>query len=306
MMMDIRTLARAMGGEVVSGAALVPGPGHKLQDRSLRVFADPNAPDGFYVHSFANDDPIECRDYVRQKMGLPAWQPSSGRSMVDRTRIELLKFEAAKRGTDDGKVRTERALALWYEARPIGDTLAERYLTMRGVASPALEAGSEVLRFHPACPFGAQTRHPCLIALMRNIISNEPQAIQRAALTTAGDKVGRMTLGPKTGAAIKVSVDENVTCGLTIGEGLETVLGGTLLDYRPAWSVLDAAGIAGFPVLSGIEALTVLVDHDEAGLNAAQDCSERWIEAGREVLCVFSPRETEDVNDLIKRFSHVG
>src|ERR1700738_1725797 len=75
-MMDLKTVARIMGGEVVSGAALVPGPGHKPQDRSLRVFVDSNAPDGFYVHSFANDDPLQCRDYVRQKMGLLAWQPN--------------------------------------------------------------------------------------------------------------------------------------------------------------------------------------------------------------------------------------
>jgi hypothetical protein len=74
-MMDVATIARVMGGKVYSGAANVPGPGHKPHDRSLRVFVDPNAPDGFYVHSFANDDPIQCRDYVRQKMGLSAWQP---------------------------------------------------------------------------------------------------------------------------------------------------------------------------------------------------------------------------------------
>jgi hypothetical protein len=74
-MMDVRTIARAMGGTVQSGAAIVPGPGHKPHDRSLRVFADPDAPDGFRVHSFAGDDPMQCRDYVRQKIGLPAWQP---------------------------------------------------------------------------------------------------------------------------------------------------------------------------------------------------------------------------------------
>jgi hypothetical protein len=74
-MMDVATIARVMGGKVYGGAANVPGPGHKPHDRSLRVFVDPNAPDGFYVHSFANDDPIQCRDYVRRKIGLPGWQP---------------------------------------------------------------------------------------------------------------------------------------------------------------------------------------------------------------------------------------
>jgi hypothetical protein len=75
-MMDARTIACVMGGRVESGGALVPGPNHSLSDRSLRVFPDPEADGGFRVHSFANDDPIICRDYVRSKLGLPPWQPS--------------------------------------------------------------------------------------------------------------------------------------------------------------------------------------------------------------------------------------
>jgi putative DNA primase/helicase len=229
-----------------------------------------------------------------------------GAAKLDRTVIERLKAEATNHNNTDEKTRTARALALWHEARPIDGTLAERYLTMRGVAAPAVVADGNVLRFHSACPFSPQTRHPCLVALLRNIVSNRPQAIQRTALTAAGGKIDRMTLGPKTGAAIKLTTDDDVTYGLTIGEGLETVLGGMLLDHRPAWSVLDAAGIAGFPVLSGIQTLTILVDHDDSGLNAAHECGDRWIDAGREVLGVFSPRETEDVNDLILRFDHAG
>jgi hypothetical protein len=32
---DVRTIARAMGGQVVGGKALVPGPGYSPRDRSL-------------------------------------------------------------------------------------------------------------------------------------------------------------------------------------------------------------------------------------------------------------------------------
>jgi RecA-family ATPase len=39
----------------------------------MSVRLDPNAPDGFVVHSFASDDAIECRDYIREKCGLPAF-----------------------------------------------------------------------------------------------------------------------------------------------------------------------------------------------------------------------------------------
>ena len=54
--------------------ALVPGPGHSAEDRSLSIKFDDAAPDGFVVHSFAGDDPIACRDYVRSKLGLPEFE----------------------------------------------------------------------------------------------------------------------------------------------------------------------------------------------------------------------------------------
>jgi hypothetical protein len=75
---NLRTLARALSGEVNSGQVLAPGPGHSTADRSLSVKLDSSAPDGFLVHSFSDDDPIVCRDYVRAKIGLPAFK-SHGR-----------------------------------------------------------------------------------------------------------------------------------------------------------------------------------------------------------------------------------
>src|SRR5207249_2721743 len=43
------------------------------------------------------------------------------------------------------------------------------------------DCDGRVLRFHPSCPYHA-TRHPCLLALMRDVRTNEPRAIQRTAL----------------------------------------------------------------------------------------------------------------------------
>jgi 5S rRNA maturation endonuclease (ribonuclease M5) len=67
---DLQFLARALGGEVNGNGVLAPGPGHSPQDRSLSVTPDENAPDGFLVHSFAGDDPLLCKDHVREKAGL--------------------------------------------------------------------------------------------------------------------------------------------------------------------------------------------------------------------------------------------
>jgi hypothetical protein len=89
---DLASLARALGGEIKTHKQSVycPGPGHSTADRSLCVKVDSNAPDGFLVHSFANDDPIECRDYVRQKCGLPAFKPngSNGRQRMSRAELD--------------------------------------------------------------------------------------------------------------------------------------------------------------------------------------------------------------------------
>jgi RecA-family ATPase len=77
-MITLQTLAKALGGEVNGGQVLAPGPGHSPSDRSLSVKLDSNAPDGFVVHSFANDDAIVCRDHVRSKAGLAAFKPNGG------------------------------------------------------------------------------------------------------------------------------------------------------------------------------------------------------------------------------------
>jgi hypothetical protein len=62
---SINKIAEIMGGDVAGAEALVPGPGHSAEDRSLAIKLDNAAPDGFVVHSFADDDPIACRDFVR-------------------------------------------------------------------------------------------------------------------------------------------------------------------------------------------------------------------------------------------------
>jgi hypothetical protein len=58
--LDLRAIARALGGEVSGRRVLAPGPQHSPKDRSLCVSLAPATPSGFLVHSFAGDDPIRC------------------------------------------------------------------------------------------------------------------------------------------------------------------------------------------------------------------------------------------------------
>jgi putative DNA primase/helicase len=88
-----------------------------------------------------------------------------------------------------------------------------------------------------------------------------------------------------------------VTLGLGIAEGIETALS-LAHAYAPGWATLDAGNLAAFPVLSGIECLTIAVDNDPAGIRAADECAERWHAAGREVRLVMAPQAGADLNDL--------
>jgi putative DNA primase/helicase len=190
--------------------------------------------------------------------------------------------------------------SIWSETVSALGTAVEAHLTSRKLSLP--NGHEDVLRFHPSCPFGPGVRHPCMVALFRDIRTNEPSAIHRTALTPDGEKIGRMSLGAIGGCAIKLTPDEDVAEGLTIAEGIETAIAGMALNFRPAWALGSAGGIAKFPVLSGIECLTILVDNDASGTGqeTALDCSQRWTRAGREVFRVVPTAVGQDMADIIR------
>jgi len=200
--------------------------------------------------------------------------------------------------------RTARALRIWDQAVDPRGTLAETYLGGRGLVLDDEVAGT-VLRFHGACPWqdenGVLLRIPAMVALMRSVVTDKPQAIQRTRLTAEGAKVARKMLGPVGGAAIKLDADESVTSGLHVGEGTETCLAARKLAFRPAWALGSAGAIAAFPVLPGVEALTILAENDATGTNAkaVEACARRWHAAGREVI-VIEPKIGSDMNDALR------
>jgi hypothetical protein len=101
----------------------------------------------------------------------------------------------------------------------------------------------------------------------------------------------------KAGGLVRLWPDEAVTTGLLIAEGIETALAAAH-GFTPVWACLDAGNLGAFPVLAGVEALTIVADHDRAGVKAAEECAERWLEAGREVRVWRSPVEGRDFNDF--------
>ena len=143
-----------------------------------------------------------------------------------------------------------------------------------------------------------------MVALVRNIHTDEPQAIHRTALKLGPrpERIDRRSYAPVKGGAIKLSLDGDVTTGLLIGEGIETVLASSLkLQFRPVWSVISKSGIADFPVLGGLESITIAVDRDKdgAGQQAADACVRRMTAGGLEAIRAYPPAGYKDFNDVL-------
>jgi phage/plasmid primase-like uncharacterized protein len=226
--------------------------------------------------------------------------------------------EQQEREAREAAQDTAYALGWWNEGVGVWGTPAQMYLTSRRCDGMFPIDRDAVFRFHPSCVFGRGKRMPCLLSLLRNVQTDEPQAVHRTALTPDGDKIDqeidRMTLGPKAGAAIKLWPQSCIRDRLVVGEGLETTLApalhaddcGSRLD--PAWSLVDASGIRSLQPIPGVNTLIILVDNDASGTGqkAAQECAERWNKAGRNVIRLTPKIQGTDFNDVIKGNSHAA
>jgi putative DNA primase/helicase len=292
MMMFLDAAARALGGDIRNGQVVCPGPGHSLRDRSLAVRFHTGG--GYLVHSFAGDDPMECRDHVDRLLGLSGWKPGERHS-------PKLQARASSSAGMDRFRKIELARSIYEESIPTPGTQVDLYLVGRCLSAP------DVLRFHPACLFGKH-RHPAMVAPMVDIHTDQFRGIHRTPIDIDGKKTGeKMMLGQAAGAVVKLSPDEEVTTVLGIGEGIETTLSLPRLPECfgiPVWACLSAGAMATFPVLPGIEVLWIAVDNDlsGAGERAAQGCADRWTAAGCEVWLQTPYAVRSDLNDVVKEY----
>jgi Toprim domain len=219
-----------------------------------------------------------------------------------RTAPEIVA-EIERRDNDETRKRSAPAIAVWDDAGDPRVPRVKRYLDSRGIELSDDIAG-RVVRFHPACPWrgddGDLQRRPAMITAFRSITNDRLVAVHRTLLSDDGRKLGRKMLGPVAGAAMKIHADVDVEQGLTVGEGFETCLAGRQLGFRPVWALGSANAIGAFPVLSGIDALTILAETDDSGDNArnARKCARAWVTAGREASIVM-PGIAGDMNDLV-------
>lgn len=186
----------------------------------------------------------------------------------------------------------------------LAGTVGEQYLLARGCVVPPADGD---LKFHPNRKHPATDYSgPALVGLATDTASRLVRRTAHRTWTKAdGTKADvdppRMLLGghQKAGAVIRLWPDEAVTTGLAIAEGIETALS-LAHAFTPVWACIDAGNLAAFPVLDGVECLTIAADHDDAGIKAANTCAQRWTDAGREVRIVMAPTPRMDINDMAR------
>ena len=198
--MTLKEVAVALSGNINGKWINVRGPGHTSGDRSLGIRFDPDAPNEFSLKSFASDDLTTCRAYVKKLLQ----KLSAGGPLAVEHLAEASKDTAAQRCAASMKV--------WNEAVPARGTVVEKYLATRGCLLAAAFSNSDVLRFNPHCPFGAD-RAPAMVALMTDVITGEPRGIHRTALMDdgSGKRVmpdgisAKRMLGSPKGAVVRLA-----------------------------------------------------------------------------------------------------
>jgi DNA primase len=189
--------------------------------------------------------------------------------------------------------RTREAAAIWMSASPATGTLAETYLTARGIRRPFPES----IRF-AELPLG-RTRLPALIAAV-STLQGEVLGIQRTFLSRDGSTKSilasgksKLSMGRLKGGAIRLAA---AGPELIVTEGLEDGL--TLLQDigRPVWV---AAGASMLPVMKLprlASVVTIGADNDPAGGEAARAAARAFAAQGRHVRIMKPDLDYKDFN----------
>jgi len=184
-------------------------------------------------------------------------------------------------------VRTDREVVaaahrLFNSARPIGGTIAEKYLAGRGVVVPAQAS----LRFHPNVYYrddnGNRSAHPALLAAVHDN-DGKFRAVNRTWIDRRGSGLApiatpKKALGHLLGHAVRFGKPGDI---LIVGEGVETIL--SLKCARPDIAMaaaLTANHLAAFIPPSHIKHVIIARDNDDAGKSAACALTKRVHEDG--------------------------
>lgn len=277
------TITRDLKGVWKGSYGLCPCPGHSAADRSMTVRNKDGGQD-VLINTFGGTDWREARakliamGYIGDAKKKPA---------------EAVRTTTTADVDEEAKRRVAKAVGIWREAKPLGSSIADAYLSGR-----AIFARSDRLRFHPAAPvnpysaFGATS--PAMVAL----VESEAGPVGCHITYFEGEeKRERKMAGRTKGGAVRLMACTDV---LAVGEGIETSFSLSELYRVPAWATLSAEGMAAVELPKGLKRLVIGFDRDPskikdgrevglAGLKAAHRLADRARAAGVAVMLCPPP-----------------
>jgi hypothetical protein len=202
--------------------------------------------------------------------------------------------------TDDGRRKVRLASELWGAARHLTRGPGVDYLLGRSCRIPPADGD---MRWLPEASLFGFTGSALVGRITRATDAREAIGLHLTWLKRDGDswrRTERRYLGGKKGGVVRLWPDEAVNVGLGIAEGIETALAAAHV-FQPVWACMDAGNLTEFPLLAGIEALTIFADNDESGTGqrAADTVAHRWATAGREARMVLAERVGSDILDEV-------
>jgi len=306
--MNAEQIALALGGKRSGRQWACRCPAHEDRSPSLIVF---DGREAVQVRCMAGCNPLDIIAALKQR-GMWDSNYAKDRQRLDpRNRetpayemVDAVEYKKRQENRPFAAPLSDLAVRIWNEGADPRNTPVEAYLHGRDLVLPPMRTDA-IIRFHPLCPRN-NARQPALIALFRDDETDRPKAIQRIFLTPDAKKDCAMMLGPVGGCAMKLTskaetfAGELGTCDcLNICEGLETGLALLAAGHAPIWAVGSAGAIQSFPVLFGVGAICVWADNDGAGLYAAQQCYDRYVDAGRDAIIRTPEDEGCDFADFL-------
>lgn len=277
-----RALVERLGGHWTANGGLCLCPAHEDRTPSLSIRAGRRR---LLLHCFAG---CAATDILRAL---------DARGLLEPGAAAVAETGRSRRLPDLG----EAARRIWKGGRSLPGTLAERYLSERGLGSTSPE-----LRFNARTPHGRAPLtgfRPALIAAVRDdsglvgihrtfldrLESGDPRAREKCGLGRFGS--GAVRLG---GAAPR----------LGLAEGIETALSATALFGVPCWATLGTERFARIALPAMVGELLLFLDHDAGGRRSEALARDFYRHLRIEAHYPSSPGE--DWNDVLRRRGRAG
>jgi putative DNA primase/helicase len=175
------------------------------------------------------------------------------------------------------------AVLIWRAADPVHHTLADEYLSRRGIT-----LRPPTLRFRP-------DRREMIAAIQSP--DGSVIAIQRTRLNSKGEKIERLNSPGGLGAGCVRLGPAAAVMG--IAEGVETALSAMQMTGMTVWASLGAPRLDKIWLPPIVKEVHIFGDDDEAGRKASDRAALVHVAEQRTAVPRFPPAGIKDYNDLL-------